>query len=282
VTESTAEVTTSTSIGGRFFESEFWTAQAARSLFSHGALLFRVVRNEIAARYAGSMLGVAWSLIAPLLILAIYASFRVQRVAGMSGFGYVMLIFCGLVPFLATAEALSVGVTSVLADKALLTNTVFPIDLVPIKPVISSQLIMLVGMVVIIVGLASDHALTWTVGLLPLVWLGHAMALAGLNWILSLLNVVFRDLQNLIGAFLMIMLIASPIAYRPEMVPPQLHLLVTLNPFAHYVLAYQDVLALGQVPSKSEVAILVVLSLGTFALGSWFFPRAKRVLIDYV
>jgi lipopolysaccharide transport system permease protein len=114
------------------------------------------------------------------------------------------------------------------------------------------------------------------------VWSSHVLFLAGVNWILSLLNVVFRDLQNLIGALLMILLIASPIAYRPEMVPEQLHPLIALNPFAYFVIAYQDVLVLGRVPSLTDGAILGLISLGTFGLGSWFFPRAKRVLIDYV
>jgi lipopolysaccharide transport system permease protein len=179
---------------------------------------------------------------------------------------------------LATAEAVSIGVTSVLADKALLTNTVFPIDLIPIKPVLTSQVTMVVGMTIIILGLAFSGELSWTVLLLPLVWSSHVLFLAGVNWILSLLNVVFRDLQNLICA----LLIASPIAYRPEMVPEQLHPLIALNPFAYFVIAYQDVLVLGRVPSLTDGAILGLISLGTFGLGSWFFPRAKRVLIDYV
>jgi len=108
------------------------------------------------------------------------------------------------------------------------------------------------------------------------------MALTGINWILSLLNVVFRDLTNLISAILMILLVASPIAYAPSMVPPQLQPLVVLNPFAYYVIAYQKVLVLGQLPTGFDTVVLVVLSAGLFALGSWFFPRAKRVLIDYV
>jgi lipopolysaccharide transport system permease protein len=261
--------------------------QSARLLVRHFPLLLRVVRNDLRARYAGSIIGVGWSVITPLLILGIYAAvylfiFRIQRVAGLSGFQYVMFIFSGLVPFLATGEALSIGVTSVVADKAVLNNTVFPIDLVPVKPVITSQVVMTAGMTVLIAGLAFSGNLHWTIILLPVLWFGMAMALTGINWILSLLNVVFRDLTNLISAILMILLVASPIAYAPSMVPPQLQPLVVLNPFAYYVIAYQKVLVLGQLPTGFDTVVLVVLSAGLFALGSWFFPRAKRVLIDYV
>ena len=271
----------------RALKSRFIEQQSARLLVKHFPLLLRVVRNDLRARYAGSIIGVGWSVITPLLILGIYAAvylfiFRIQRVANLSGFQYVMFIFSGLVPFLATGEALSIGVTSVLADKALLSNTVFPIDLVPVKPVITSQVVMTAGMTVLIIGLAFSGGLHWTVVLVPLLWFGHALALAGINWVLSLLNVVFRDLQNLISAILMILLVASPIAYTPSMVPPQLQPLVLFNPFAYYVIGYQKLLVLGELPTPVETIVLVTLSLGLFALGSWFFPRAKRVLIDYV
>lgn len=261
--------------------------QSARLLFTHGRLLLRVVRNDLRARYAGSILGIAWSVITPLLILGIYAAvylfvFKIQRVAGLSSFQYVMFIFSGLVPFLATGEALSIGTVSVIADKALLTNTVFPIDLAPLKPVLTSQVVMLVGMIVLVGGLGLSGDLHWTAALVPLLWMGQVLALSGLNWVVSLLNVVFRDLQNLISAILMILLVASPIAYTPSMVPQQLQSLVVLNPFAYYVIGYQKLLVLGELPTTGQAIVIAGLSFGIFAVGSWFFPRAKRVLIDYV
>lgn len=265
----------------------FVELQSARHLLTHWRLLLRVVRNDLRARYAGSIMGVGWSVISPLMILGIYAAvylliFHVQRVAGLSSQRYVLFIFSGLVPFLATGEALSIGVSSVVADKAILNNTVFPIDLLPLKPVITSQVIMIVGFAVLFVGLTFNGGVPWTAAFFPLLWAGHALALAGLNWMLSLLHIVFRDLQNLIGVILMMLLVASPIAYAPSMVPPELQPLLTLNPLAYYVIGYQKLLVLGELPDAHQTMVLVVLSLGLFALGSWFFPRAKRVLIDYV
>lgn len=260
--------------------------QSIRYLVSHGRLLLRVVRNELAARYAASLLGLGWAALAPLLILGIYALIYVEifkvRVPGLEPVNYALFIFSGLVPYLATAEAVAVGVSSVVADKALLSNTVFPIDLVPVKPVLNSQVTMAVGLTVIIIGLAATRSLHWTVVLVPLVWIGHAAALIGLNWVLSLLNIVVRDLQNLITAILMMLLVASPIAYTPEMVPPVLKPLITVNPFAYYVVSYQNLLVFGRLPSPFDVFMLVIISGGLLLIGSWFFPRAKRVLLDYI
>jgi lipopolysaccharide transport system permease protein len=108
------------------------------------------------------------------------------------------------------------------------------------------------------------------------------MWLIGVNWILSLLNVIFRDLQNLVTAVLMVMLVASPIAYTPDMVPSSLKPLLAVNPFAYFVVAYQQVIMLGIWPSMPHLALLVVMSIVTFWVGGWLFYRAKRVIIDYV
>jgi len=108
------------------------------------------------------------------------------------------------------------------------------------------------------------------------------LALIGLAWILSLISLVFRDLPTLISLLLMVIMIISPIAYTPEMVPPSLKLFLALNPFAYFVVAYQQVMIYGLLPAWYNSLILVVMSVGLFMLGSYFFSRAKGVLIDYV
>jgi len=255
-------------------------------LFSHWKLLFRVTWNELVSRYAGSLFGVGWAFFTPLAILVIYAVvysfiFRIQA-PGLSTTQYVLLIFAGLVPFIMTGEAISTGVSSVLANRAILSNTVFPVDLIPAKSVLMSQVTMAVGMVILLFGLAYTQAMSIAIVFLPLIWLLHIMALLGVTWIISLVNLVFRDLQNLVSPLLMILMIISPIAYTPEMVPPGLKFLVLLNPFAYYIIAYQKVLVLGLTPGRMEWIAVFSISLSLFWFGGWFFTRAKRSLIDYV
>jgi lipopolysaccharide transport system permease protein len=259
---------------------------SGRYLLSHRHILLRVTRNELVARYAGSVLGVGWALLTPLVMMAIYAVvylviFRVQ-VPGLTPGQYVLFIFAGLVPFLMTSEALGSGVGSVIANKAVLSNTVFPIDLAPPKAVVLSQVPMIVGLSAILLAIPFVGTLSWTIALLPVVWFLHVMALTGVVWMLSLVALVFRDLQNLVQLLLLMMMIASPIAYTPSMVPRSLRPLLILNPFAYFVSAYQHVLVLGTLPDMWLSLVLVVISAGLFLLGGRFFARAKRALIDYV
>jgi lipopolysaccharide transport system permease protein len=207
--------------------------------------------------------------------------FRVH-VAGLSSARYVLFIFSGLVPFLMTSEAISYGVVSVVASKAVLSNTVFPIDLAPPKAVLLSQVTMLVGVVVILVASVFTRALPWTFVLLPVLWGLQLLALTGLLWILSLINLVFRDLPNLTNLLLMMIMVLSPIAYTPDMVPASLKPILVLNPMAYFIVAYQDVMILGRLPGPGNMLFVVVFSVGLFVAGGYFFARSKPVFIDYV
>lgn len=255
-------------------------------LRSHLWLLLRVTRSEITSRFAGSLLGIGWWALNPLLLLAIYATIyllvlKVQA-PKLSGPEYVVLIFTGLVPFLMSSEALLNGVSSVVSNKAVLSNTVFPVDLVPIKVVLLSQITMVCGLTVILVGKLVLGRPSPFILLLPVVWLLHIIFLIGVVWILSLVNLIFRDLQYIIGIITMYLMIASPIGYTPEMVPPSMTLLLTLNPLAHFIVAYQDLVVFGRVPELNQIVTIITMSFSTFLVGGLFFARAKRILIDYV
>jgi lipopolysaccharide transport system permease protein len=255
-------------------------------LRTHTGLLLRVTWNDLGRRYAGSFLGIGWVVVAPAVLFALYAAvylfiFRV-KVPGLNGWAYVLYIFSGLVPYLMTAESLNGGVGSVVVNRSVLSSTVFPIDLAPVKAVLAAQGSMLVGMIATIVGVVAIGRAHWTLLLVPIVWLLQLVALIGLAWILSLINVVIRDLQNLIALLLVILMVASPIAYTPAMVPSSLRAVILLNPLAYFVITYQHLIVLGQLPDRTTLLVLVVGSVGLFAIGGWFFARVKSVMVDYV
>ncbi len=205
---------------------------SARLLISHRNLLCRTTWSELRSRYAGSILGLAWAVLGPWSILALYAVvylniFRV-KVEGLSSSEYVLFVFSGLVPYFMTAESLMQGLGAVVTNRSVLENTVFPIDLAPPKAVLMSQTSMLAGLPVLLIGTAAIGRLSWVTPAVFVVWGLHVISLLGLAWILSLLHVVFRDLGNLMNVVLMALLIASPFAYTAEMVPERLRLIMPL------------------------------------------------------
>jgi len=254
-------------------------------ILSHRKVLLGISYNEFKGRYAGSILGIGWCVFNPLIMLTVYATvylliFKV-RVPYLSSTSYVLYIFAGLMPFLMTNEALSGGVGSIVANRAALHNVVFPIDLAPVKAVLQSQVPMIVGLVVILTTLFVLGEIRLTIFLLPVIWFFHIVGLIGLIWILSLINLVFRDLQNIIGILMFIVMVLSPIAYTPEMLPSNLKIIARVNPLAYFIIAYQKVIVLGIIPIKEMIAFSI-LSVTLFAVGGYFFYKAKGVFLDYV
>ena len=260
--------------------------RAAGFLLSHRRQLWRSTRADIRAHYAGSLLGAAWIFVAPLLLLAIYGIVYLEiygiKAPGMSSNRYVLYIFAGLVPYLATADSLTKGANSIATDRSLLTNTVFPIDLAPVKAVLTALPILLAGSAVVVIGAAGVGTLHWTAVLLPVVLALHVLALTGLNWFLSLVTVVVRDVLYILTVVLVMLLVLSPIAYTPAMVPSGWGFVLAINPFAWFVLSYQRILVLGQAPSPLLWLGIVGAGIGLFIAGERFFTWAKRVAMDYV
>jgi lipopolysaccharide transport system permease protein len=254
------------------------------TLTRHRRLLARTVADEIRQRYAGSMLGLFWVLLAPLLLMTIYATiyllvFRV-RSPGMSESEYVLYILAGLIPFIGFSEALNTGAGSLSLNKAILLSTVFPAELVPLRSVLASQASTAVGLALTLalsaaLGHASPVAL-----LVPIVWICLVLFVAGIVWVFALASLVVRDIQQVLGFALMALLVVSPIAYTLEMVPAMIRPLVYANPLSWFMFALHD-LVFGRVPSPGVFAVLLAMSVGSFSAGFAVFQRAKRVMIDY-
>ena len=255
-------------------------------LWRHRLLLVQTVWNDIRARYAGSVLGLVWLGLYPLLFLGAYALVYIYvfkvRFALFNSNEYVALIFCGLIPFLGFTEALGVGIGSVTSNASLIKNTLFPIELIPVKAVLVSQCTQVVGTVLLLISLLALGRFNPWVALLPVVWLAQMLFTLGLIWILSSLNVFMRDLQNIVAVLTLILMMVSPIAYTADMVPAGLRPYLKLNPLFHLVVSYQDALMLGRCPRDGMLWILLGLATVTFLGGYWFFVRLKTVFADCI
>ena len=125
--------------------------------------------------------------------------------------------------------------------------------------------------------------LSWTVVLLPADLAPQRHVSDRPGGFLSLLNVIFRDIQNLLTPVLMIMLIISPIAYTPEIVPDSLKPLIVLNPFAYFVVAYQQVHHARHLPGPPPRARTRAPGRQCrSSRGAGSSAAAKRVIVDYV
>lgn len=255
-------------------------------LYRHRTLLWQTVKSDIRMRFAGSTIGILWLVFYPLLMLGAYAAvyvfiFKIKFQLFDSN-EYVALIFCGLIPFLGFSEALGMGVGSVVTNANLIKNTLFPIELVPVKSVLTAQCTQVVGMCLLLIALVliGRWSVWWPFFIV--IWICQILFSMGLIWILSSINVFVRDLQNIIPVIILILMMVSPIAYTEDMIPTRLRYLMGMNPLYYLIVSYQKVLMLGELPALSMLAILFFMSIFTFVFGYWFFSRLKGVFADHV
>jgi len=255
-------------------------------LYKYRLLLWQTTRNDIRSRFAGSVLGLLWLFFYPLLLLGAYALVYIYvfkvRFQLFDSNEYVALIFCGLIPFLGFAETLGMGVGSVVANANLIKNTLFPIELVPVKAVLTSQCTQATGMLMLLIGLGLLKKLTFWAPFFLVIWLLQIFFSIGLIWVLSSINVYARDLQSIVSVLILFLMMISPIAYPAEMVPVELRSFLAANPLYYLIISYQDVLMLGRFPQGNIFWTLLIFSFLTFVLGYWFFVRMKKVFADNV
>ena len=255
------------------------------TIYAHWPILYRTSVAEIRTAHAGSALGPVWLLLGPLLMLCVYAvTFAVIfqfRPTDMTVVEYILYVFCGLIPFLTFSAALSAGSLSLVSNRHLLLNTVFPAELIPLRSVIVASVVMPAGLCILFVGDAVFSTLSVTWLLVPVVALLEIMFLAGVCWLLSLLALLFRDIQQLITYIVMMLSVLTPIAYTPSMIPKSLALLIYLNPVSYFVISFQSLILLNALPPWKIIAVMLIMSITSFVGGYWLSRNAKSAFFDF-
>ena len=253
--------------------------------YKYKAYLKSGVYYDVRQQFSGSKFGVFWAFLFPIVQLCIYATvfaviFRIQP-AGMTKLEYVLLVFSGLVPLLAFSAGTVTAISSVESNKNLLLNAVYPSELIPMRSFISAQIPSMVAFfVTVIISLLLEHLSLQGLVLGVFNWLFLVMFGIGLGWMLSLLNLVFKDVQQVVNLLLMLLMIMSPYAYTTDMVPAALNIIIYFNPLAYFVLNSQNALVYGQF-DWFVVSVAMCMSIVFYVIGFNFFKRTKQVFFDY-
>jgi len=254
------------------------------NLWSHRSLFFSSVAMDIRSMYAGTIFGIAWVVLGPILLLTLYSViyaviFKV-RVPDFTAAEYILNLFSGLVPFLAFAQSLSASSSVLKKEKKLLFIANYPAEFVPTKAVFVAYSMLVVGVIMTFIGDAIWSTVTWTWLLVPVVVFFQVLFSIGVGFFLSLLSIVIKDIQVMIQYIVIALLVVTPIAYTPDMIPEKLLSLLYVNPLFYFVYSYQNLILLNELPPTSVVVIGVSISVITFILGLWFFSRARQALSD--
>lgn len=248
------------------------------------APLYRnLLRREVRQRYKGSVLGLGWTLLNPLIMVGAYW-IVFKFLFGSPIPNYALFMFVGLMVWTLFFGGLQVATSSLVANASLVTKVRFPREIVPLAAISANSVIAL-AMLVIALPLC---LLLRTGSLLPLTILPILLALAavltvGLGLLLSALNVYFRDVEHILLAISIPWFFLTPIFYTYATLPESAKAHQTLidvlhygNPIAPYVIAVQDSLFFGRWPSTGDVVYCVVVAAAALLIGMVSFNRLER------
>jgi ABC-type polysaccharide/polyol phosphate export permease len=255
------------------------------SVRAWSTLAARFIARDLRNRYLGSISGLAWALLQPLLLLAIYAIVFVEvlkvRWPESAGAGFVPYLAVGLWPWTAFAEGLNRGTVAIHEHAALLSKVALPRRLLVLAPVAGSFLIHGAGFMAVLAVLAATGEPIRAAGLpvalgAYLLLFGFAL---GLSWLTSAVNVFVRDLALVLTQVLTLWFFLTPIFFTREMVPARFEAALTLNPMASFVGTFRASLLGAEGPSFWLVLLASAVSLG---IGALVFARLQRHFEDYL
>ncbi len=262
----------------------------ARSLVRYRSLLWTLVMRELRARYRGSVFGFLWSLLNPLLLLAVYSfvfGWLLDRSDLVAVEPYGVFIVTGLFPWIWVSTSLLEGCTSLTANGGLIRKAVFPVEVLPAVAVAANLLHFLLALPIVGAALAGSRLVGfpvsgWTAALLPAVLAIELVMVAGLAFALSALCVHFKDVRDLLGNLLVLAFFLAPIIYTLSDLPAPLANVVQLNPMTWFTTATQDLLFFGRLPEPRVWAVMAATAAVSWVLGAGLFSRLSETLAEAV
>lgn len=250
-------------------------------------LLRELVRRDFQGRYAGSVLGFVWSFVQPLFLLGLYyfvfATVLKIPLYGERTENFALFLFAGLLPWMAFQEGVSRGTTAVTDNAVLVKKLTFPSEILVLAVALAALLHEGIAAVVFLVAVAllgqlDPVSLPWLAVALPL-----QMALTlGLGFLLASLNVLFRDISQILGMMLMAWFFLTPIVYPMTLVPEWLQPWIAANPITVLVSLYRLAFFGGEPVPVWQLGGLGLLSAGACFGGLALFRRLKPTFVDEI
>jgi lipopolysaccharide transport system permease protein len=255
-----------------------------RRLVEYTDLLRTLSIHRINVRYRQTLLGVAWAVLQPLLMMAIFAVVF-SRFAGIASEGapYALFAYVALLPWTFFGTAVTTATGSLVSHTQLITKVYFPREILPLTYVVAGLFDFALGLVALAVLMAWFQApVTSAILYLPLlVGVLAAFALA-VSLVLSTLQVRWRDVGVAMPVLVQVWMFVSPVIYPLSVVPDAWRPLYLLNPVAGIIHSFRDVLLRGQAPDPVPLGFALVVTALVLPLAYQVFKRAEATMADIV
>ncbi|MDF3886550.1 ABC transporter permease [Cupriavidus basilensis] len=258
------------------------------TLLSQRSLIWQLSKREVVGRYRGSFMGVAWSFFNPLFLLTIYTfvfSFvfkaRWGHATVESRSDFAIILFVGMIVHGIFAESIGRAPGLIVSNANYVKRVIFPLEIIPVSALLSSVFHACISLLVLLVaeGLLRQFV-PWTALLLPLILLPLLFATLGISWFMASVGVYVRDLGQITGILITVLLFLSPVFYPISSLPERFRGWLYVNPLTFVIEEARKVLIFGQMPNWAG---LLAYSVGSILIawgGYWWFQRTRKGFAD--
>ncbi len=252
------------------------------ALYNYRGLILNFVKRDISSKYVGSLLGIYWSIINPVITLAIYlvvfGFFLKSRLPGNDNiWDYTLYFSAGFLPWAAFSESVMRASRSIVDNKNYIKKVPFPSEIFPVYITLSEFVNLLIGLTIFMVifiilkGVPSVYIVFLPIGIIL-----QMIFTLSLSLIFSSATVFFRDTPQILGSLFMIWFWGTPIVYVVNVIPESVRWITSLNPAYYMLEIYRDVLFYGRFPELNILLPFLLFSIIFLYVSIIIFQKTKR------
>lgn len=261
-----------------------------RSLIRNRQLISQMTRREVIGRYKGSVMGLLWSFLNPIFMLAVYTFFfsvifkaRWGAVDGVeeSKTQFAVVLFVGMIVHGLFAETVNRSPVLITGNVNYVKKVIFPLEILPVVNLGAALFHSTISLMVLLTAFVIfNHYLPWTVILAPLVFLPLMIVSLGFSWMLASLGVFIRDVGQTIGLITTVMMFLSPVFFPITAMPEQYRPLIMANPLTFIIEQAREVLIWGHLPDWQGIGIYTFSAIAIAWVGFIWFQKTRKGFAD--
>jgi len=244
-------------------------------------LTLHLAKRELDVTHRMTVLGWAWPLVRQLALLGVLV-FVFSNVVDLGIDNYATFVFTGLIAWSWFAAGITAATSSLVGQRHLLFQGRFPSAVLPIVALTVPLLDVVLALPVLLVLVATNQGLPWTIALLPLLIVLQFVLMAGIEWMTASASVFFRDVPNLVGVALLLLFYLTPVFYGLRDLPRRFERLLQINPLTTIVEAYRAALLGDPAPGAARLAAVAGVSVLAAVVGFALFNRVQDRFVDYL
>jgi lipopolysaccharide transport system permease protein len=257
------------------------------SLALHRNLIIQFTRREVEKRYRGTVLGIFWSFLTPLIMLGVYTLVFGFIFGGSYGHQgetktqFALGLFCSLLLWEFIGSAIAESPALIVSNPNYVSKVIFPLEILPVCSIASSFIHMLIGFLPLFIFILIEQGgipLT-AIELVPIM-VPVVLYCIGICWTLSALGVFLRDIASLVTPATTILMFMSALFFPLSAIPKAIRWIVELNPAAILISMGRNALVFGQSPDWALLGIQTIVSISVAIIGYALFIKSKPAFAD--